>query len=302
VNVFGMRDSGHARRYWDNVGVQYGLEAVASGQITPEEFLKLNASIGGWREPEQMVQEGSPFYPPGVIDFSNWDPWSARNQNYSVDPNAPAPRTQGDLEAMQAAYESGLVFMGNIDIPIIDWRHYLEERLDMHNSHQSFASRQRIAMRVIRTTGDLVYRYRTEWAEFDQTPEALQVMDQWMMNILADPGLGAAGNRPPLATDRCFTNGAKGDRGRRRCVGWHPGRRYAGRVHAALPVYIRRAWWRDAIRGSFKCALQPVSQAVASGLYGVWAPTSEQVAQLEAIFPTGVCDYTQPDAGLPPGW
>ncbi len=27
------------RRYWDNVGVQYGLKAVAAGQITPDEFL-----------------------------------------------------------------------------------------------------------------------------------------------------------------------------------------------------------------------------------------------------------------------
>ena len=42
------------------------------------------------------------------------------------------------------AYAKGLYFDGDIDIPIIDWRHYLEEALDMHNSHQSFASRQRM--------------------------------------------------------------------------------------------------------------------------------------------------------------
>ena len=56
----------------------------------------------------------------------------------------PAPRRQGDVAAMNAAYNKGLYFDGDIDIPLIDWRHYLEEELDMHNSHQSFASRQRM--------------------------------------------------------------------------------------------------------------------------------------------------------------
>ena len=51
---------------------------------------------------------------------------------------------EGDRKAQHAAYESGLVFRGKLDIPVIDWRHYLEPFLDMHNSHQSFASRQRL--------------------------------------------------------------------------------------------------------------------------------------------------------------
>jgi hypothetical protein len=28
----------------------------------------------------------------------------------------------------------------------------------------------------------------------------------------------------------------------------------------------------------------------------------EQQLMLERIFPDGVCDFGQPDAGLPPGW
>ncbi|MCR8915266.1 hypothetical protein FDP08_18990 [Marinobacter panjinensis] len=34
------------------------------------------------------------------------------------------------------------------DTPVIDWRHYLEEVLDMHNSHQSFLAPQRIINRM----------------------------------------------------------------------------------------------------------------------------------------------------------
>ncbi len=51
--------------------------------------------------------------------------------------------------------------------------------------------------------------------------------------------------------------------------------------------------------GVFKCALQPVADAIAAGLYGSWTPTADEQARLEQIFPTGVCDFTQPDQGRP---
>jgi hypothetical protein len=52
----------------------------------------------------------------------------------------------------------------------------------------------------------------------------------------------------------------------------------------------------------FKCHLMPVGTAIARGLYGVWTPNGAEVAQLERIFPQGVCDYSRPDVGLPPAW
>lgn len=54
--------------------------------------------------------------------------------------------------------------------------------------------------------------------------------------------------------------------------------------------------------GVFKCALQPVEGAIAKGLYGTWTPNAGELAMLHAIFPEGVCDYSRPDAGLPPGF
>jgi hypothetical protein len=54
------------------------------------------------------------------------------------------------------------------------------------------------------------------------------------------------------------------------------------------------------IEGSiFKCQLQSVSRALRRGVYGSWEPTEAEEDRLRAIFPTGVCDYTKPDAGLP---
>jgi hypothetical protein len=307
VNIFGTDANGYANRYWDNVGVQYGLESVASGKISPDEFLKLNASIGGWKSSEDMVQEGSPFYPPGKIDLSNWDPWSSRNQVFSTNPQtAPAPRTQGDIQAMQAAYESGLVFMGNIGIPVIDWRNYLEPELNMHNSQQSFDARQRI--RDARGNSDNQIVWFTNVVSgtpiFDQTPEALDVMDQWMMNILAHPELGVAGNKPAQAVDSCFdANGnliASGDNVWDGILDNNP----QGVCTQNFPIHqTSRIVAGGPFKGSiFKCQLKSVDQSVADGDYGVWTPTSAQIDRLKQIFPTGVCDFSKPDAGLPPGW
>jgi hypothetical protein len=306
VNFFGVGADGYAQNYWDNVGVQYGLGAVAAGQITPAEFLQLNFVIGGWKQEPDMVQEGSPFYPPGVIDLSNWDPWSARNQVFSTNPMAPAPRREGDIAAMNAAYEVGLVFRGDIEIPIIDWRHYLEERLDMHNSHQSFAARQRI--RDFRGDSDNQVVWFTDveasGPDFDQTPEAFEVLDEWMTNILENPELGVAGNKPDRAVDRCFdTSGdeiAAGDDVWGGILDTDP----PGVCAAMFPVYgTSRIVAGGPFKGSiFKCELKSVGKAIADGDYGVWTPDATERALLHAIFPGGVCDFSQPDAGLPAGW
>jgi len=306
VNIVGRGADGYARRYWDNVGVQYGLQAVAVGQISPGEFLKANAVVGGWKEQPAMVQEGCPFFPtPGCFD-ATWDPWSRRNQVYSLSPLAPAPRTQGDIEAMQAVYTSGLVFMGDIDIPIIDWRNYLEDELNMHNSQQSFASRKR----MLNADGDASNQvvWFTDVVDsnqvFDQTPEALEVMDQWMRNITANPGGGVAGNKPALATDRCFdetgTEIASGPEVWNGIIDSNP----AGACTLRFQTYStsRRVAGGPFEQSLFKCQLIPVPEAVARGFYGTWVPSLADVGALMTIFPQGVCDYTQPDVGLPPGW
>ena len=61
-NVYGVDASGAARPTWDNVGVQYGLQSLREGQITPDEFLRPELQVGGWKHPSEMVQEGFPFF------------------------------------------------------------------------------------------------------------------------------------------------------------------------------------------------------------------------------------------------
>jgi hypothetical protein len=49
----------------------------------------------------------------------------------------------------------------------------------------------------------------------------------------------------------------------------------------------------------FKCHLMSVDDAIAAGVYGGVSFDAAQRAKLDAIFPTGVCDYSQGDARKP---
>ncbi|MEN8235775.1 MAG: DUF6351 family protein, partial [Actinomycetota bacterium] len=139
VNVYGMADDGFAASTWSNVGVQYGLAAVADGSITPEQFLHLNANAGSWKNEPDMVQEGCPYIsafcpdpatlgglPPFPDIWPNLiDPWSVRNMALSPDGGlTPAPRKTADPGAVAGAYNDGHVNHGDIQIPMIDWRNY----------------------------------------------------------------------------------------------------------------------------------------------------------------------------------
>ena len=302
-DVYGVDERGWARQTWDNVGVQYGLAAVASGAIAPEEFLHLNAFVGGWKHASEMTAEGCPFVESKCADPAEFDPWSSRQMKLSPGGDRPAPRTEGDLVAIRNAWERGHVFRGRVNIPIIDWRHYLEHQLDMHNTQQSFASRRRIDRAMGHHRNQLVWftDARPGEAQADHTLEAFGVLDEWILKIRANPAGGVAGNRPPKAVDRCWrTDGsliAEGDQVWAGTVDGEP----AGPCTRAFQTHSTSRIEAGAPRTGdvFKCRTMPVRTAVARGMYGLWRPTRPQVARLEQIFPTGVCDYTQPGAGEP---
>jgi hypothetical protein len=301
ATIYGVDAAGYGRSTWDNVGVQYGLEALRAGNITPAEFLKLNATVGSWKESKDMTQEGCPFYPSFGCFDATWDPWSRKQMRLSPDGGVtPAPRREGSLEAMHAAYESGLVFRGDIGIPTIDWRHYLERELDMHNSHQSFAARQRL-LNFDGDASNQVIWFTDGPRLFDQTPQAFEVIDEWMANIRANPTKSVAENRPMDAVDKCFTSSgapiASGsdvwsgilDAGPKGACAQQFPLFSTSRIVAGGPI---EGW-------IYKCATRPVAAAIADGTYGSWTPDAAEAARLEQIFPTGVCDYTKPDAGKP---
>jgi hypothetical protein len=137
--------------------------------------------------------------------------------------------------------------------------------------------------------------------QVDATPEALQVIDEWIANIRANPDLGVAGNKPELATDRCFrTDGTEIARGAHVWDGiLDSGPKGACAQEFPLHSTSRIVAGGPLRGGVYKCALRSVDDAIANHLYGSWTPSATEVARLKQIFPTGVCDYGLPDAGRP---
>lgn len=257
-----------------------------------------------------MVQETFPFFGTSQAEIGKalsipgyFDPWSSKNMNLAPNASTPAPRNVGDPIAMSAAYTSGHVFSGKLDVPALDHRQYMERELDMHNSHQSFASRQRVLQTMGNSDNQVIWFTDTipNTPKASQSLEALAVMDQWLMNIRANPKAGIAANKPPKAVDACYDRfGALMQSGSGVWDGILDGRP-AGACTQAFPLYrtSRIVAGAPIEGGIYNCARKSVDAAVADGTYAPWTPNAAEVAQLKQIFPAGVCDYSKPDQARP---
>jgi hypothetical protein len=164
----------------------------------------------------------------------------------------------------------------------------------MHNAHQSFASRQRMLDEDGRAGNQVIwFTDARPAAAFDQTPEALAVIDQWMANIQGRPARGVVRNKPALAVDRCFDPA-----GNQIAAGpdvWAGilDNRPAGPCTQRFPLYgTSRTVAGGPIEGGvFACRRQSVAAAIARGVYGSWRPGEAERTRLEQIHPTGVCRY-----------
>jgi hypothetical protein len=309
-NVYGVDASGAARVTWDNVGVQYGLRSLKEGKITPAEFLRLNWNIGGWKHPSDMVQETFPFMGTSASEIQKaltipgyFDPWSRKNMLASLEPEQPAPRSKGDPIAMRAAYTSGHVFRGKLKVPAIDHRQYMERELDMHNSHQSFAARQRVLNKMGHSDNMVIWFTDTTPGvpKASQSLEALAVMDRWLTNIRRNPHKSIHRNKPAEATDACYDQ--QGRLMQRGDDVWNGilDRKAPGACTQAFPLYgtSRIVAGAPIEGGIYDCARKSVDTAVADGTYAPWVPNAGEIAQLKQIFPEGVCDYSRPDQARP---
>ncbi|WP_460236783.1 DUF6351 family protein [Aurantivibrio plasticivorans] len=296
-HFYGVNQNGYANSTWDNVGVQYGLEALKEGRLTPEDFLHLNTHVGGWKESEDMQQEklwllaGSMF----PVDLSFW---SHHNMHHSGDGGeTPAQRTKGNVEAIAGAYRSGHVFIGYADIPILDVRHYLDGELDMHHATASFSARLRLKAGQGYADNQAIWMAHKD---FNPQPQAFKSIDEWMTNLKRNPEAGVIANKPMSASDRCFDDTGEVIAAGRTVWDGDWNNRPKGRC---MQVYPRYKTSREVAGGPitsdvFKCHLQPVSVAMNSGVYGK-VNMQPYLEELQTTFPDGVCNYALGDAGKP---
>lgn len=295
--VYGTNENGLARRTYDNVGVQYGLEALKRRQISVAEFLKLNDAVGGWKQAADMSPEKFWLSGGAQSSLADLSVWSQHNMNAKEAIDRPARRSEGDVDAIAAAYRSGQVFMGELSIPIIDFRHYLEPELDMHHSLQSFSARLRMLRYQGTADTQIIWFARKPYSPLD---DAIGMLDRWLENMRSDPTLSAADAKPVQATDRCYSDTGNIIAGGENVWDGVWNGKKNGKCMDEYPIFSNpRIVAGDDYAGDiFKCYLQTVNEAIADGVY---APidVSASSAELRRVFPNGVCDYARGDVARP---
>lgn len=293
---------GFIKSTWDNDGVQYGLHALKQKQITLAEFVHINQNIGSWKAQHKMKAEN--IITPFGRKLPFWvSLWGSDNITEVSDYQA-APRHSASLEAIEAAYRGGQVFIGKLDLPIIDVRHYLEEKLDMHHMSASFSSRLRLEAANGHYDNQIIWVAKRD---FDPTYQAFDLMDLWLLKRNAFPELNVAQSKPIQLQDACFD-----DKGEVLAQGkdvWHGSwdvkrndskelKQGACAKHYAIFSNSRIQAEGPWLGSVFKCHKIPLKQAIIQGMYGD-VDLAEQLAALQQIFSQGVCDYAQGDAGRP---
>ena len=257
VNLLGVTPgTNKARRPIDNVGIQYGLAAMNRGAITVQDFLDVNAAVGGF-------------------------------DNDGIPQTA---RTVADPEALRLTYEGGFKNSfsgpGLANIPIITQRANADEVGDIHDPLQDLIIRARLLRANGRTDNQIIFASGLT-SGFDIGVPSLDTLNTWLDAIVADPAPASidkvARLKPATATDAC----------------WDPSGVRINETASLDPstrcntIYPRFSTPHLVAGGPLtndimKCQLKPVTMSD----YTV-AFTSAQLAQLNAIFATGVCDWSK---------
>ena len=267
-----------ARQTGDNVGIQYGLNALLSAKITPEEFVTLNEKIGG----------------------------------FDADSNRRTARSTADLPALDIAYRAGIVMSGaNLGkLPIIDSRGWDEQGI--HYIWRSFSERARIEAENAGNHGNhVMWRYGTGLlpgtaAQVQAvTLQSLLTMNAWLdrLNATAPKETPNAvrtqgeviAAKPANALDLCFlvadTTFSTKVFDMAVCDADAPQADGLGRL--AKRASPRQVAGGQLTENILKCQLKPLSVVD----YPPMTFTPEQWARLHETFADGVCDWTLPGVG-----
>ncbi|MGI9578204.1 MAG: DUF6351 family protein [Microthrixaceae bacterium] len=278
--VFAIDEAtGFRQRPTDNVGLQYGLEALNDGTISAEEFVVLNEQIGG----------------------------------FDLDANPIAERMAATNDAMEALYSSGRITTGDgplADIPILSTNIYTDPEGDIHDRIRMFSMNERLADDAGNQAPNYVMWTRPPAPEgeltdrlagaLDAGADVTRLLDEWATALAEDDSDASMAEkleatRPERAVNSCFDiDGELVDSG----AGIYD---EAGPCRDDYPVggTPRTVAGAPLANDIGKCATIAVADAVADGTYEVDL-SGDQVARLEAVFPDGVCDWSQPGVGQVP--
>ncbi len=255
-------------------------------------ILGVDPATGFARRPlsSEGVQYGFEAFASGLIDAEEFVTLNEEIGGYDIDGNPVPERTVVDAETAALAYEIGAVTgEGPLqDLPIILRNPYLDPLGDIHTRYHAFSIRERLRVDgaddpnlVLWTTaaggGDVVGALTGD-VEGD---DPIAVLDEWL----------TTGRPPPSARNRCLLADGTLFTG-----GWEiyddP-----GPCRDAFPVMgdPRTAAGGPVAGDIVACTLAPLEEIDAD------LPLSAgQRDRLAAVFPSGVCDWSQPARGQQP--
>jgi hypothetical protein len=281
ISIFGAAagTTNRGRSTSDNTGIEYGLKALASGSISPEEFVTLNEKVGG-------------FTPDVVLS---------------------PERTVADKAALTIAYTTGIVSAGQLaKTPILDLRGFDEVTNNLgggplfgiHQIWRSFALRARLD-RASGTHGNhVLWRFPTTLlAPPAFTLQSFLTMDKWLANIEKDTSRATreqkvVNGKPAEAFDFCVlsTDTALADPARaNRVTDFRVCDTDARLVTHASPRQVAGGPIAEDI---LKCQLKPLD--FSDPAFGGVTFTADQQARLRSVFSGGVCDWTRPGVNQAP--
>jgi len=253
----------------DNVGVQYGLNALLANDITAEEFVTLNEKIGG----------------------------------SDADSNQTAARSTADLAALDIAYKSGIVASGKnlAKLPITDSRGNDEQGI--HYIWRTYSERARIDASNANNHGNhVILRYGTGLSTAARiaavTGQSFLTMDTWLSGLLTSAPKAwlnaertqaqVIAAKPAAAQDVCYLTGD--DTFSTPITDMAICDADARLVKHGSPRQVTGSPLTENI---LKCQLKPL---VFSDYTGITF-TAGQQARLQAVFPAGVCNWSKPGVG-----
>jgi hypothetical protein len=261
INVYGIDPAtGKARRTFDNVGVEYGLQALQHGDITLDEFLDLNQGVGGFND------DGSPV----------------------------AQRSAANPEALTTAYRTGRIDQGAggiPSVPIVDIREYADDEANVHQEINGYITRARLQRTNGTYANQVMFRAKGSANVAAMKAAALDLIGRWLDAIRADTSSRplpdkVIADKPSDGVDACWI-GAGTRVNEPAMIGG------TGPCQTAYPPHsLPRGVAGTPIDSlAAKCQLRPVDPSD----YG--SPSPAQITRLHQDFPDGVCDFSKPGVG-----
>ncbi|HVV77706.1 MAG TPA: DUF6351 family protein [Mycobacteriales bacterium] len=179
VNVFGLRKDGFANRPFGNDGIQYGLQGLLNGEISPADFVDINAKVGGLTQSDTYQKA----------------------------------RSRPDLVGLKRAYRSGAVDEANNlnRVAIIDLRG--PDPGFFHDVYRTYAMRARLLRDFGTAANQVLWRGLAPIiGDAEYADQAVLAMDDWLAQVHADHRAvplpqKIIADKPVWLTDRC-TDGA----------------------------------------------------------------------------------------------